>query len=471
MSLLVALAFTASVKIGSKRFTESYVLAEIATRIAKEEGVDATHSPGLGATAVVFRALEDGSIDAYPEYTGTLAETVVKDGKSDIASLRASLAPKGLSVSDSLGFEDTYALAVRKEVGIRRISDLQNRDFVYGLSHEFVGRNDGWPGLSAKYELHPRQLSALDHALSYEAIKGKTVDVVDVYTTDAKIARYDLTVLEDDRHFFPPYEAVIVYRTGIPGFDRVLSRMKGSIDATAMQKMNARVELDGISFADAANEHLGGSKGSARPGMLAGLAASIRDHGPRHLMLVGVSLLISAFFGLPIGVLAFTRRRLGTAVLGITGVVQTIPSLALFCFFIPLLGIGIVPALAALSLYGLLPIVNGVHAGLSSVPADLREAAVALGLTPRERLRYVELPLAARTVISGLKTSAVIAVGSATIAAFIGAGGFGEPISTGLSLNDVPIILQGAIPAAGLALLVQGLFALLERVAIPRGLR
>ncbi|MGH7326997.1 MAG: ABC transporter permease, partial [Polyangiaceae bacterium] len=193
--------------------------------------------------------------------------------------------------------------------------------------------------------------------------------------------------------------------------------------------------------------------------------------GPRHPQLGLVSRLPSTLLGIPLGVLAYTRERAGRAILGIVGVVQTIPSLALFCFFVPLLGIGVVPALAALFLYGLLPIVRNTHAGLASIPADLREAAVALGLTPGERLRQVELPLATRTILAGVKTSAVVAVGSATIAAFIGAGGFGEPISTGLSLNDVPTILQGAIPAALLALVVQEFFELVEARALPRGLR
>ena len=202
-----------------------------------------------------------------------------------------------------------------------------------------------------------------------------------------------------------------------------------------------------------------------------GLVDSIVTYGPRHLELVLAALFLSTLLGVPLGIFAYTKPRAGGAILAITGVVQTIPSLALFCFFIPLLGIGVVPALAALFLYGLLPIVRNTHAGLSSIASDLREAAVALGLTTFERLRYVELPLASRTILAGVKTSAVVAVGSATIAAFIGAGGFGEPISTGLSLNDVPTILQGAIPAAGLALVVQGFFALLETKLLPRALR
>ena len=487
-------------RVGSKRFVESYILAELVAQLVRAEGAAAEHDQGLGGTAVVFRAIEDGSIDVYPEYTGTLAETAVKSGPADLDALRAALLPKGLAVSDPLGFENTYALAVNRNVAKRlslaKVSDLlAHPELRMALSHEFVGRQDGWPGLSRRYGFRfAEPPKAIDHALAYEAIARGDTDIVDVYTTDAKIARFDLVVLEDDRRFFPPYDAVLVYRadlvTRVPVFAKVLARLRGAIDATAMQKMNARADLDSVPFATVAGDFLakrsgpegtgasggnevrgGGSPGSERIGLVSGTLGVIRQHGPRHLMLVVVSLAMSIVVGVPLGILAYSRRRTGVAVLGIAGVVQTIPSLALFCFFIPLLGIGPVPALAALFLYGLLPIIRNTHAGLVSIPADLREAAVAIGLSPLERLRHVELPLASRTILAGIKTSAVVAVGSATIAAFIGAGGFGEPISTGLSLNDVTTILEGAIPAAGLALLVEALFAGIERAVVPRGLR
>jgi osmoprotectant transport system permease protein len=477
----------APLRVGSKRFTESYILAEIVVLAAKSHGIEAVHEQGLGGTAVTFRALEDGAIDVYPEYTGTIGETVVKDGGSvELPRLRDALRPRGIGLSDPLGFENTYALAVsapaRARTGIARISELAaHPDLRIVLSHEFLGRSDGWPGLAARYGLdghNVRPSTAIDHALAYEALANGTADLTDVYTTDAKIARYGLVVLADDRRFFPPYEAVLLYRldaaSRFPGLERVFTSLRDSISAGEMQRMNARAELDGVPFVAVAAEHLGGGGSSARPARVtfaAGIAASIARHGPRHLELVLGALALSTLIGVPLGVLAYTRRRLGAVVLGASGVVQTIPSLALFCFFIPLLGIGPVPALAALFLYGLLPIVRNTHAGLASIPADLREAALALGLSPWERLRHVELPLASRTILAGIKTSAVVGVGSATIAAFIGAGGFGEPISTGLSLNDVATILQGALPAAGLALLVEGAFAFVQRSLLPEGLR
>ena len=474
-------------RIGSKRFTESYVLAEIVVGLVRAQGGVAEHEQGLGATAVAFAALEEGRIDALPEYTGTLAEAVLHSHDASLAALRAALAPRGLAISDPIGFQNTFALAMTQakatELGVKTTSDLATHpDLRYVLSHEFVGRSDGWPGLTVEYGLYPASMTAMDHALAYEAITHGSADVIDVYTTDAKIARYGLRVLADDKKYFPPYEAVLVYRQDAakksPAFSRTIAEVASLVDASEMQKMNGRVEEDGASAAGVAAEFLA-ARGLARPAaggaakraFVSGLADSIVRYGPRHLELVLVALFLSTLLGVPLGVIAYTRERAGGVILGVVSVVQTIPSLALFCFFVPLLGIGVVPALGALFLYGLLPIVRNTHAGLASIPADLREAAIALGLTPGERLRHVELPLASRTILAGIKTSAVVAVGSATIAAFIGAGGFGEPISTGLSLNDVPTILQGAIPAALLALVVQGLFELVEARAIPRGLR
>ncbi|MBX3188130.1 MAG: ABC transporter permease subunit [Labilithrix sp.] len=477
-SISTALSAAPSVKVGSKRFVESYILAEIVTQLVRAEGGAAEHEQGLGGTAVVFRALEDGAIDVYPEYTGTLTEAVFKD-----EALADALSRRGLAISKPLGFENTYALAVTQKeaaaLGLSKLSDLAaHPELRVTLSHELMGRRDGWPGLAERYGLKPATLTAIDHALAYEAIAKGSADVIDVYTTDAKIARFGLTVLDDDRRFFPRYDAVLVYRADLPGrsaaFTRALARLEGKLDARTMQELNARADLDGVGFASVAAgwiDQRKSARGDARRGIVAGTLDVIARHGPRHVLLVLVAVALSTLVGVPLGVLAHGRRRLGAVVLGGAGIVQTIPSLALFCFLIPLFGIGVVPALVALFLYGLLPIVRNTHAGLASIPDDLREAAVAIGLTRSERLREVELPLASRTIVAGIKTSAVVAVGTATIAAFIGAGGFGEPISTGLSLNDVPMILEGAIPAAGLALVVEALFGFLERAIVPKGLR
>jgi osmoprotectant transport system permease protein len=478
-----------SVGVGSKRFTESYILAEIAAAAARDAGAVATHQQGLGGTALVFRALEEGSIDVYPEYTGTIAEAILHappGAPTDVPSLRRALAPRGIGVGDPLGFDNTYALAVPAALAasrhLRTLSDLaRNPDLRLGLSPEFVGRSDGWIGLSARYGLAAFHVQALDHGLAYEAIAHGSIDVTDVYSTDAKLGRYHLVVLEDDLHFFPSYQAVYLYREEAArrsprAFGAILG-LAGSIDAPTMIALNAQAELEGRTFASVAAGFLHARAGVApaavvrRGSLLRGLFETIRSEGPRHVGLVAVSLFFAVIFGVPLGVAAARAPRFGRGLLAATGVVQTIPSLALLCFFIPLLGTGPLPALAALFLYGLLPIARNTAAGIEGIAPALAESAAALGLSSRARLFRVELPLASRTILAGIKTSAVINVGTATLAAFIGAGGFGEAISTGLNLNDTDLILEGAIPAALLALAAEGLFALLERVVIPRGLR
>jgi osmoprotectant transport system permease protein len=168
--------------------------------------------------------------------------------------------------------------------------------------------------------------------------------------------------------------------------------------------------------------------------------------------------------GVPLGLLAAKVRLLAQPVLAAAGLLQTIPSLALLAFLIPLTGtIGLWPALIALFLYALLPIVRNTHAGITQVPRGLRQAALALGLRRAQILGRIELPLAMPTILAGVKTSAVINVGTATIAAFIGAGGFGERIAQGLALNDHTMLLAGALPAAALALAVHAGFELAER--------
>lgn len=486
----------AVVKIGSKRFTESFILAEIGATLLREgDDAEVRHIAGLGGTAVTYRALEEGSVDLYPEYTGTVVEAILHgEGTSDIASIRRILEPRGIGITRSLGFNNTYAIAVPRALAeqkhIARLSDLARfPDLRLGMTHEFMGRSDGWPGLAARYDLKQNSAAGLDHGLAYEAIRKGTIDATDVYSTDAKIKRFDLQVLDDDRRFFPRYEAVFLYRrdlaTRAPRAFASLERLEGAIDEATMIDLNGKVELDGMTFASVgesfARAHFGGagapgSAGAARPlearrSLLRGILETVRTEGPRHLALSLGALLLSTLIGVPTGILATRSRALGRTLLTLASIVQTIPSLALLCFFIPLLGTGPLPALVALFLYGLLPIARNTAAGIESIPASLLESAEVLGLSPRAQLFSVKLPLASHTILAGIKTSAIVNIGTATLAAFIGAGGFGAPISTGLNLNDTTLILEGAIPAAALALLAEGLFGLLDRALIPRGLR
>jgi osmoprotectant transport system permease protein len=471
---LLASAFAAhgeTLRVGSKRFTESYILGEVLIQTVKRAGASAEHKPGLGNTGIVFSALKAGSIDLYPEYTGTIAKEILKlEGSPGIDDLNRALAPMGFGVAVPLGFSNSYALAMVDEraqsLGIRTHSDLK-----LGLSQEFIGRADGWPGLKAAYGWPFPTPSGLDHGLAYEAIASGKIDVMDIYTTDAKIERFRLRTLEDDRKFFPRYDAVLLYRLDVPKrFPeawRALSNLEKSIDERKMIRMNAAAELEKKTFAEAAAMlHAGDAPRtiSKRDFLSTLFAEDFWRLTAQHLLLVFVSLAASIALGVPLGIAAAKLPGAAQPILGTVGVIQTIPSLALFAFLIALLGtIGTVPAVIALFLYALLPIVRNTHAGLEAIGRGMRQAALALGLRPRERLRLIEVPLALPSILAGIKTSAVINVGTATIAAFIGAGGYGERIASGLALNDTMTLLSGAIPAAALALIVQGAFELGER--------
>jgi osmoprotectant transport system permease protein len=357
---------------------------------------------------------------------------------------------------------------MRRQGAVARISDLAQRPRLrFGFSHEFLGRSDGWPGLKAAYRL-PQTPRGLDLGLAYEALAAGELDVIDLYSTDAKIARYGIRLLADDRGYFPAYDAVLLYRADAPArFAQAFAafaRLEGRIDAQTMVRMNARAELDQIPFAGVAREFLGGGHSTPRSFLHTLFGPDFWRLTREHLLLVFASLAASLAAGVPLGVAAAKRPRLAQPILGAVGVIQTIPSLALFAFLIALFGaIGTRPALIALFLYALLPIVRNTHAGLIGVGAGMRDAGRALGLGARQALWCIELPLALPMILAGAKTSAVINVGTATIAAFIGAGGYGERIASGLALNDSAMLLAGAVPAAALALLVQGGFELAEQ--------
>lgn len=470
--------------VGSKAFPESWILGETLARVAAAEGVTpVAHRHNLGGTEIVYQALRSGAIDAYPEYTGTISEVILhRADRPSLPQLRASLDSLGLGVGEPLGFNDGYALALRRAVaeraGIRSLSDLAaHPELRLGLTHEFLGRQDGWPGLARRYGLAPREVRGIQHELAYAAITAGQVDVVDIYTTDAQIQALDLLVLEDDRGFFPRYDAVWLYRLDLgrraPGAMRAMRRIEGRIDEAAMIRANGRVALEKASYQAAADSLLGETLGSLvrprDPGP--GVAEDIAGNLLQHVRLVGLSLMLAILVGVPLGVLATHSRPLAAVTLSLAGLLQTIPSLALLAFLIPLLGIGVTPALVALFLYGLLPIVRNTYVGITSIPAPLSESAAVIGLSPRARLLRVQLPMASPSILAGIQTSAVINVGTATLAALIGAGGLGEPILSGITLRRHDLILQGAIPAAVLALLVQWGFDLAERWVIPRGLR
>jgi len=476
---LPAFAQATPVRIGSKVFTESVILGELARATAQQAGVDAVHQRELGGTSILWKALQQGDIDVYSEYTGTITHELLKNvaPDADIPTLRERLKPLGIGITDSLGFNNTYAVGMLEskaaQLHISKLSDLTaHPELRFGFSNEFIDRADGWPGIRQRYGLPQTQVRGLDHALSYRAVASNAVDAIDLYSTDAEIPYYHLRTLDDDRHYFPRYEAVYLYRLALvqsaPAFVTALQKLAGRIDENAMRQMNARVKLQGMKEDVVVAAFLGIRADTSAD---KGLWSRLLQTSIEHIKLVILSLGLAVLLAIPLGILAARLRRLGQLVIGLTGILQTVPSLAMFVFMIPIFGIGTWPAIAALFLYSLLPIVRNTHAGLVGIAPELRESAAAMGLPRSVRLRRVELPLATRSILAGIKTAAVINVGTATLAALIGAGGYGQPILTGIRLDNISLILEGAIPAAILALLAQGLFEGIERWLTPRGLR
>ena len=479
--LLAACAADAgeAVVLGSKKFTESYVLAEIAKRSLQNTGFRVEHRQGMGGTIILWEALKQGSIAAYPEYTGTIQEEILKRPEAaSMGELRKQLAKYGIGITGELGFNDSYALVMTRararQLGIQNISDLSKHpDLRLGLTPEFLGRHDGWRPLQRRYRLNLSNVRGITHTLGYVALLNGEIDVKDAYTTDAKIGEDDLVVLADDLKFFPRYQAVFLFRLDAPpGAVNALQRLEGTITRARMIQLNEIAEQT-RDYSTAANWYF---KQMGQAGRFNGpepLAHRLVRWTVQHLILVSVSLAAAIAIGIPLGIYASKEGFIGEIILASTGLIQTVPALALLALLVPIpfLGIRPITAIVALFLYGLLPIVRNTATGLRDIPPQIRDAAEVLGLKPQNRLLKIFLPLASPSILAGIKTSAIINIGSATLAALIGAGGLGEPIISGLNLNDNTTILEGAIPAALLAIAAQGLFSVFDRFIIPRGLR
>lgn len=467
--------------VGSKKMTESVIIGEIVARMVESQSVPVIHRRELGGTKILWRALIQGDIDVYPEYTGTIVREIFATKKGLIPSaLQPLLDDYGIRMSSPLGFNNTYAVGMRKELahqlGISKISDLANHlQLRLGFSGEFLDRKDGWPSLRRHYGLAHKDVRGLDHDLALRGLVGGTIDVMDLYSTDAEIQYYDLKALEDDLRFFPAYHAVLLYRKDLqnrnPDATALLMELPGKITDAEMIRMNAQSKIDRVSERQISAEFVSNAFGIKARVHEESMIDRFFRNTKNHFFLVLVSLFSAIVVAIPLGIVASRYRKVGQVILGIVGVFQTIPSLALLVFMIPLLGIGPAPAIAALFLYSLLPIVRNTYTGIRNIPMQVCESADALGLPRYIQLRLIELPMASRTILAGIKTSAVINVGTATLGAIIGAGGYGQPILTGIRLDDIGLILQGAVPAAMMALLVQWFFDWIDRKVVPMGLR
>ncbi len=493
----------APVVVASKPFGESYLLCEMFAQLLEAHGIAVTRRPGLGATEVAFGALRQNAIDVYPEYTGTgliailhdsVADSLARDPRAVYEKVsRTFTARYDVRWLPPLGFQNTYAIAVRRSTAerfhLRTLSDLarEGSHLVAGFTPDFIGRSDGLPGLARVYGVRLRNVRPLAPAVKYRALADGAVDVADGYSTDGLLARYDLVTLMDDRHFFPPYEAAALVSPRLardrPDAIAVLTLLSGRLDEARMRRLNQRVEVAGEDVHRVASDALTElGLMNARVSPATSLASD--THEPfwrymwnrratigaltlRHLFLVVIALGAAILVAVPLGLALERVRSAAEPVVRALGVIQTVPSIAMLAFMIPLFGIGTVPALVALWLYALYPIARNTYTGVRDADPGAIEAAEALGTTAIQRLLWVRLPLAAPIIMAGVRTAAVITVGAATLAAFIGAGGLGEPIVAGLALADTRMILSGALPAAALALVVDGMLALVERRVTP----
>ncbi len=493
LAACVARAQDGTIVVGSKKFTESVILGEMVTQLLRDAGYDADHRRDMGGSRVLFEGLIRGDLDAYPDYTGTIRHELLSGldlpPDADLAEVLAR--EHGLAMTKPLGFNNTYAVGVTRATaeryGLRTISDLRaHAGLVLGFSNEFMDREDGWPGLRTAYGL-TNPARGMDHDLAYRGLESGDIQAMDLYATDAEIAYYDLVVLEDDRAYFPRYDAVILYRMDLaaraPAAAEAIERLAGSIDAHTMSAMNRRAKIGDpapggpdaapvrIAEAIVAQDFLAERFGITSDARVETRRDILWRTTREHVTLVAWSMAAALLVAIPLGVIAAKVRGAGAPILWAVGILQTMPALALLVLLIPLFGLDAKTAIVALFLYSLLPIVRNTYAGLTGIPGDVAESAVAIGLTARQRLLDVELPLALPTILAGVKTAAVINVGTATLAALIGVGGYGQPILTGIRLDDFGLILLGAGPAALMAIGVQLLFDLAERLVVSRGLR
>ncbi|MEM1261198.1 MAG: glycine betaine ABC transporter substrate-binding protein [Pseudomonadota bacterium] len=476
LPLTVAMAET--VGVGSKNFPESYLLAEIAAQWLEADGHRVERRFGFGGTQLVYGALTGGDVDIYPEYSGTITRTILNDPSIDgnESKLTSELDKRRLAFIGRLGFNNTYAVAVRRqqaaERGWRDISDLDGAGGIeLAFSHEFMQRDDGWPGLAARYGL-TQIARGIEHGLAYRALANGDIDGTDAYSTDGDIERFDLLLLGDSANYFPRYDAGWLIRDDLPEAIRQrLGELAGTLSDDTMRALNARVVVDGLSFPAAASEFLA-SRGVSNTNTAGDSTAIVL--GPlivRHIQLTLVAIVAATIAGFALALAVHRSARWSGIALYIAGLIQTVPSIALLALMIPLLGIGFIPALTALFLYALLPVLRATLTALGAIAPVYRRVAAAMGMSARQEFVHVLLPLALPHALAGIRTASIICIGTATLAAFIGAGGLGEPIVTGLALSDTRMILSGAIPAAILAMGTDLGFDLLERRIIAPHMR
>ena len=462
------------ISIGSKADTETQVLAEIVKYQLNKNGFEIEHKANLGGTMIPWRALLNGSVQIIPEYLGTIKEQLLQmKGPHSKREIHEALNNLGIEMTEGLGFQNGYGLAVTaqtaKKFSLKKISDLKQEglDLHFAITHEFIKRQEGWQTLKYFYGLPNYPIRGFDHQLGYQALINEKAQVKDVYTTDAMIRRKNLVILEDDKDFFPDYSAVFLYRKSLPKkVIKYLHSLDGTIEVEQIRQLNNIAE-DTKNPETAAKFFWGESCESEES--FSKQTIHLAHLFSEHLVLVIVSLIFAVTLGFPLGLLGSRGGHTMTIILAIGGVLQSIPSLALLALLIPIFGISKWTAIFALLVNSIFPIVRSTAVGLSSIPNQFKTVANALGLSKRALLYKIYIPIALPNILTGIKTSTIWIISTATLAALIGAGGLGELIVSGITLNNYDSILLGAIPVSLLAIITELGFRYLDKKLISNG--
>ncbi len=499
--LLTTHLWSKELTIGSKAFSESIILSEMLAQVLEENyNYKINRKMNLGGTKVLFDALDGGDIDLYPDYTGTGYIMLLKmQGETDPQAVYDIVKKEyenrfGITWSPSLGFNNTYAIAVRENdprfKEIKTISDIipiaNKLRFV--AAHESMERKDGYKAFKEFYKIpfDDNKAKGVDSGLMYSAIRDDHADMIMSYSTDGRIKAYNLKILEDDKKFFPPYYAAFLVKEKTledhPALVEIFELFDDFISEEEMIEMNDLVDRAKREPKNIAHNFLvqkGIIKGKIKkPQLSKGFIAytlSKKNYllkiTKEHLLLSFGALFLALLVSIPTGVALTRFPKLSKLVFPIINTVQTIPSLALLGFLIPLMGIGYLPAVIALFLYSLLPLIRNTYSGIEGVNSNYIEASRGLGLTPMQILFKVEIPLAMPIILAGVRTASVIVIGTATLAALVGAGGLGEPIFRGVATVNGNLILLGAIPSAILAIVVDKFWEVLEKKLVSPGIR
>lgn len=494
------------VAIGSKIFTENILLAEMISLILeKNYGFTVDRKFKMGGTQILFNALRQNHIGIYPEYTGTAYMLFFKwdedTNKPEVVYHRVKehfAKHLQLSWSKPLGFENTYILVVRKKdkrfknISLTSEINMLSPFLKIGMEHEFLEREDGFDNFSKKYNLNFKQknILSMNEGLMYSALRNKKVDLIVGYSTAGQIRKFKLKTLEDDKNFFPVYSAAYLVNDptlkDFPEIQLAFKSLEGKISQEDMIRLNAQVDLLGYDISSTARNFLVSKNilsKSSKPALKKDYRTdswvyfylSRKDYFFRifieHLILVFFALVLALLVSFPIGLISVYNSRFEKITFTIINILQTVPSLALLALLIPIFGIGFLPALVTLFVYSLLPMVRNIFEGIKNIDRNFIEVGAGLGLDFWQILRRIQIPLALPFILAGVRTSAVLVVGTAVLAALIGAGGLGDPIFRGIATLDTRLILMGAVPACLLALAIDQLLFLVEGVLVSKGLR